>query len=70
MDYIESHLLKDISPEDISKITGTSDYHFRKMFSYLSGMTLSSYIRQRRLALANYDLLQGARVTDIAFKYG
>jgi len=69
MDYIESHLVEGIPPGKIAKITGTSEYHFRKMFSYLSGMTLNSYINQRRFALANSDLLKSASVTDVAFKY-
>lgn len=70
IDYIEEHLTDDISLEIISEYAGVSDYHFRKIFFYLSGMTLSEYIKNRKLSEANKDLLNGERVTDVAFKYG
>jgi AraC family transcriptional regulator len=70
MDYIEQHLTADISGEVISTITGLSDYHFRRMFSYLAGMPLHEYIRNRRLAAANADLINGTSVTEVAFLYG
>ncbi|MEL3961029.1 AraC family transcriptional regulator [Lysinibacillus endophyticus] len=69
MDYIESHLTEDISGEEISKIVGLSDYHFRRMFSYLAGMPLNEYIKNRRLSSANEELINGAKVTDVAYKY-
>ena len=70
IDYIEKHLTDNLSLEKISEYAGVSDYHFRKIFFYLSGLTLSEYIKNRRLSEANADLLRGERVTDIAFKYG
>ena len=33
-------------------------------------MSINEYIKNRRLSEANYDLLHGKKVTDIAFKYG
>ncbi|MFD2046533.1 GyrI-like domain-containing protein [Ornithinibacillus salinisoli] len=70
MDYIETRLTEEISGKDISKIVGLSDYHFKRMFSYLAGMSLNEYIKNRRLSVANVELNNGARVTDIAYKYG
>ena len=70
IDYIEEHLTDDLSLEVISEYAGVSDFHFRKIFYYLSGLTLSEYIKNRRLSEANKDLLQGEKVTDVAFKYG
>lgn len=70
LDYIEDHLTDDLSPEIISGYAGISDFHFRKVFFYLSGLTLSEYIKNRRLSEANKDLLQGGKVTDVALKYG
>lgn len=70
IDYIEDHLTDDLSLEMISKYAGVSDYHFRKIFYYLSGWTLSEYIKNRKLSEANKDLLNGEKVTDVAFKYG
>jgi AraC family transcriptional regulator len=70
IDYIEEHLTDEISFETISEYAGVSDYHFRKVFFYLSGLTLNEYIKNRKLSEANKDLLNGAKVTDVAFKYG
>jgi AraC family transcriptional regulator len=70
IDYIEDNLTDDLSLEVISDYAGVSDFHFRKIFYYLSGLTLSEYIKNRRLSEANKDLLQGEKVTDVAFKYG
>ena len=69
--YIEEHLDSDIDFGKVAKIAGVSEFHFRKLFSYLSGMGLSSYIRSRRLSQAASDLQRGKeRVLDVAIKYG
>lgn len=71
LQYIEGHLDRDIDFQEVADIAGVSEYHFRKLFSYLSGMTLSSYIRNRRLSQAAFDLQHsGERVLDVAIKYG
>ncbi|MBB6451397.1 AraC family transcriptional regulator [Geomicrobium halophilum] len=70
IDYIEDHLTVELSLEEISKYAGVSDFHFRKIFFYLSGLTISEYIKNRKLSEANKDLLHGEKVTDVAFKYG
>jgi AraC family transcriptional regulator len=70
IDYIEEHLTDDLSLERLSEDFGIADYHLRMTFFYLSGMTLSGYIKKRKLSEANKDLLDGEKVTDVAFKYG
>lgn len=70
VEYIEENLSKEIKVEDVADFIGESDYHFRKIFQYISGMSLSDYIKKRKLAMANQDLAGGGSVTDIAFKYG
>jgi AraC family transcriptional regulator len=70
IDYIEEHLTDDLNLEAISEYAGVSDYHFRKIFFYLSGMTLNEYVKYRRLSEASMELLHGATVTDVALKYG
>ncbi|WP_337019190.1 AraC family transcriptional regulator [Oceanobacillus massiliensis] len=70
LDYIESHLDGEIDYSELERITGTSVYHFRRMFSFLSGMTLGEYVRNRKLSNATFDLLhEGMSVTETAFKY-
>lgn len=70
IDYIEEHLTDDLSLEIISEYAGVSDYHFRQIFFYLSGLTLSEYVKNRKLSEASMDLLHGEKVTDVALKYG
>lgn len=70
VDYIEEHLSGELSLEAVSAHVGVSDYHFRTVFYYLAGMTLSDYIKNRRLAEANRALLSGGTVTEVAYQYG
>lgn len=74
MDYIEEHLTEEVSFDELAKKTGISVYHFKRTFSFITGMSLAEYIKKRRLAEANLALLAGEKVTDkvtdVAFKYG
>jgi AraC family transcriptional regulator len=70
MVYIEEHLTEDIDYSEVSKIAYCSEYHFRRMFSFLSGISLSEYIRRRRLTLAALDLKdRDLKIIDVAVKY-
>ena len=71
MRYIEKHLLDAIDFAKMEKIACCSEYQFRRMFSYLAGMSLNEYIRKRRLSYAT-DLLQkgNEKIIDIALKCG
>ena len=66
MEYIEQHLEGELPLEDISRYIGVPDCHFRKIFLALTNMTLSEYVKNRKLSQANKELLQGASVTDLA----
>ncbi|MEK8069287.1 AraC family transcriptional regulator [Rhodococcoides navarretei] len=70
LDYIEDHLDREIDPTELARITLTSEYHFRRVFSALAGLPLSLYIRERRMTVAAADLLDGMGVLDVASKYG
>lgn len=69
IDYIEGHLTEDISVSQLAKEVLISEYHLKRTFTFIAGMSLFDYIKNRRLALANRDLLEGEKVTDVAFKY-
>lgn len=68
--YIEENLTAEIDVKEAARRAGCSEYHFRRMFSSLSGITLSEYIRRRRLTLAAFELQDGSKVIDTAVKYG
>jgi AraC family transcriptional regulator len=69
--YIEEHLTEDIDYDVVSKIAYCSEYHFKRMFSFLAEIGLSEYIRRRKLTLAALDLKDtNLRIIDVAVKYG
>lgn len=70
MEYIELHLTDDISYDRAAQIACCSTYHFQRMFSYITGVPISEYIRRRRLTLAAFELQNGYKVIDTAIKYG
>ena len=69
--YIEEHLTEEIDYEELAKIACCSTYHFQRMFSYIADVTLSEYIRRRRMSMAAAELSTGKeKIVDIALKYG
>ncbi|QWG73838.1 AraC family transcriptional regulator [Bacillus mycoides] len=70
MQYIEDNLTHEIDFKEVAKIAFCSEYHFKRMFSFLAGISLSEYIRCRRLTLAAFELTDSnAKVIDVAIKY-
>lgn len=71
VDYIEDHITDDIDFNDIAKIVCCGVYQFGRIFSYVVGISLSEYIRRRRLTLAALELQSSdVKVIDVALKYG
>lgn len=71
IDYIESNLTGNISHDEAAKIACCSTYYFQRLFTYVTGISLSEYIRRRRMTEAAFELQSGnAKVMDIALKYG
>lgn len=71
LSYIEENLDADIDFKEITRLACCSEYHFKRMFSFLAGVTLSEYIRRRRLTLAAFELNSSdTRVIDVAVRYG
>ncbi|WP_413374902.1 AraC family transcriptional regulator [Alkalihalobacillus sp. 1P02AB] len=70
LQYIEDHITEEIDVNKVAKLAYCSEYHFRRMFSSLAGVSLSEYIRRRRLTLAAFDLLNADfKVIDVAMTY-
>lgn len=69
--YIEENLTNDIDFKEAARLAFCSEYHFKRMFSFLTGISLSEYIRRRRLTLAAFELKDSrVKVIDLAIKYG
>ena len=71
VNYLEEHILEEPDLEKLGRLAGCSTHHFRRIFTYIGGITLSEYLRRRRMSLAAVDLKnESAKVIDIAQKYG
>lgn len=71
IDYVEEHITEEIDYEQAARCAYASSFHFQRVFSMICGFTLGEYIRRRRLTLAGSELAaKGARVIDVALKYG
>lgn len=69
--FIEENLTNEIDFKEVARLAYCSEYHFKRMFSFLAGISLSEYIRRRRLTLAAFELKgNNIKVIDIAIKYG
>ncbi|BCJ99460.1 AraC family transcriptional regulator [Anaerocolumna chitinilytica] len=71
IDYIEEHLTEEISEKEINNITACSFSMFQGSFTQITGVSLSEYLRRRKLTCAAYELQNtDEKVIDISLKYG
>lgn len=70
IDEIEMKLTEEINYKELAKIIGTSSYTLQRIFAFLTGITLTEYIRKRRLSKAGEELLStNIKIIDLAIKY-
>lgn len=70
LSYMEDNLDGEVSIEKAAQLACCSQYHFQRMFSYIIGVTLSEYLRRRKITKAALDLQSGDKVIDVALRYG
>lgn len=71
VDYIETHLGEPIELPCVSKVAGLSHWHFQRIFKALTGETLKTYVRSRRLARSLDALLTtDRRIIEVAIEAG
>lgn len=71
IEYIEKNLDGDLSYEEAAEIACCSPFYFQRLFSYVAGISLSEYVRRRRMTQAAFELQRtDAKVIDLALKYG
>ena len=71
VEYIEENLTNDIEIETLAKTAYCSVYEFSRVFSFAANITVSEYIRRRRLSQAVFDIQNGREsIVDISLKYG
>lgn len=70
VEYTETHLSERVDVAELASSIGTTEYHLRRMFSSLVGMSLTEYIRRRRMTLAAADIVAGRPLLETAVKFG
>lgn len=70
IDYIEAHLTEELPYDRIAAMLAVSEADLQRSFKMITGMTISEYIRYRRLSSAAIDLKNNSKVLDVAFNYG
>lgn len=68
--YIENNLDNEIDYNELSKITSTNIFILERIFMFLTNMTITEYIKKRRLSKAFEEIRNtNHKIIDIAFKY-
>jgi AraC-like DNA-binding protein len=74
LSYIEDNLDGEISENKIAELSVSPKGMFQRIFAALTDITLSEYIRKRRLTQAAFDIQNtkntNEKIIDIAVKYG
>ncbi len=71
LEYLEQCLDDKVDEKKILSISGYSYPLFSRVFSIISGITLSDYLRYRKLTKAALDIANSnEKIIDIAMKYG
>ncbi|WP_304942454.1 AraC family transcriptional regulator [Vallitalea guaymasensis] len=71
IDYIETNLDGNIDYEVIANLAACSFNYFQRVFSWIADVSLSEYIRRRRMTLAAFELQESnIKIIDLAIKYG
>jgi AraC family transcriptional regulator len=70
LDIIDSRITERLTPRELAGEIGYSTFHFNRMFSRATSITLMAYITRRKLQYALYDLSCGEKIIDVALKYG
>lgn len=58
--FIEAHFARDISLDELAKVSGASRFHLSRAFGLVTGSSIQRYLRGRRLSEAARELARGA----------
>lgn len=71
IDYIEKNLSDTIDMNEVAARACCSTFYYQRMFMLLTDMTVSQYIRNRRMTMAAEALTKAnQKVLDVALVYG
>lgn len=70
LEYIDQHINEKISLKDLAAFAGYSPFYFSALFSKVMGVSVTTYIRIRKLQYSLLSILEGEKIVDISMKYG
>ena len=71
VDYIEENMCSTMSITEIANYAYISERNLTELFTSIAGLSVTEYIRQRRLTEAAREiLLTKDKILDISYKYG
>ena len=70
LNYIEQNLKTIITVEELAEIAGYSVWHYHRIFSQFTGLSVAAFIGKRRLDRALSEIIGGRRAIDAALEYG
>ncbi len=69
--YIDEHICEELTYERLAEEFGYSSFHFHKLFSSVTDLSITEYIRKRRLTIAHEKLCKTTEtVADICYSVG
>lgn len=71
VDWIECNIDGKLQIDDVSRKSGYSKWHMQRKFKSVTGLSVASYIRNRKLTRAAIALkVTRMKIIDIAMSYG
>ncbi len=70
LNYIHLNLKKDISVDELIRLSGYSKTRFYQLFTQIMNMTPLQYIEQKRIKKATLLLLEGKKVNEVSSEIG
>ena len=70
LNYIHEHITEMLNAAEVAACFGYSRWYFCKKFHEYTNTTFHEYVRRYRIQLAAIEILQGKKVSDVAFDYG
>lgn len=69
--YIDEYIYEELTYERLAEVFGYSSFHFHKIFSSVTELSITEYIRKRRLTMAHKKLCETTEtVADICYSVG
>ncbi len=69
--YIDEHIYEELTYKHLAEVFGYSAFHFHKIFSSVTELSITEYIRKRRLTIAHKKICETTEtVADICYSVG